>query len=64
PYALSLGRTTPGEPTIWTRYRNRIYLFSSGVHLRLWREGPEQVIEKAGKQWAVLSRSLPSSLGY
>ncbi len=61
-YSLANGYTTRGHPSIWTRYKNRIYLFHSSVNRRLWQQDRDRITARAEKSWPALSGSLPSTL--
>lgn len=61
-YALSQGVTTRGQPLIWARHEDRIYLFHNGANLRLWQQNREEVTARAEKHWPTLSENLPASL--
>ncbi len=60
--AIARGHTTPGHPALWSRYKDRIYLFHSAANRRLWEADREAILAQAEATWPALAATLPTSL--
>lgn len=63
PYAIASGNTAPGQPSIWVRDGDSIFLFHNAANVRLWREDRDALLELAEKKWPELAAALPGSIG-
>ena len=62
PYALLKGRTAQGVPTLWVKYKRRLFLFHNIVNKHLWTQEKEKHLEEADKIWPKLSKTLLSPI--
>lgn len=63
PYVIARGKTTPGQPTIWVRDGDGIFLFHNAANRQLWLEDRDALLELAERKWSELADSLPDSIG-
>lgn len=59
--ALARGRTVQGNPLVWLRYNDRIYLFRDIASRHLWWKNPAELTQSAEVNWRKLGNDLPGT---
>lgn len=55
-WAMSNGKTAPGNPPFWTIYNDKLYLNYDQNVLDTWRADKDGFIKKADAQWASMEK--------
>jgi YHS domain-containing protein len=53
-HGMSLGRQTPGDPTLFTIHKGRLYICSDPESFKAFRSNPDSDIDKAETNWRQL----------
>lgn len=63
PYAMAIGRTARGLPSIWVRDGDSVFLFHNAANRHLWLEDRDALLETAERKWLELADTLPRPIG-